>query len=374
VSFLPPDERASLFRGAGTPLYMAPEQRRGAAPDPRHDLYSLGVMWFQLLVDDVTRELHPGWAKELTVRFRVPRAHIDLIERCVGWLEERPGDAGELLGLLRAAEGGVVSAAAPAASSENAGARPPASADDGGRKRLLILLSEMQDLLGKAVWMEPALTLKNQRIDHIVTELIQTYPETVQSWGGTAALRNPNRIKAILKSFSPAPPVSDAERARRLRQVVLASQLKKLRDSLDRVERLGRPALLPGAVGGFFLGCVVGLLSGVACHGAFPSSWKADYDIAIDSGTIDVRAAIFGLIAGSAVWLVWVLLQAIRRPALLKHARGTADVLAREVADGYPDEVKAWGGPGVLRNRDAVAALLDHLEAATDTLSPPSLR
>jgi serine/threonine protein kinase len=94
-------DQASLFRGAGTPLYMAPEQRRGQAPDPRHDLYSLGVMWYQLLVGDVSRELHPGWAKELVVRHGVPRQHIDLIERCVGWFDERPKNAGEMLALMR---------------------------------------------------------------------------------------------------------------------------------------------------------------------------------------------------------------------------------------------------------------------------------
>ena len=103
IDFLSFAEQASLFRGAGTPLYMAPEQRRGENPDPKHDLYSLGVLWFQLLIGDVSRELHPGWAKELTVRFGVPQAHIALIDRCVGWLDERPKDASELLQLIKEA-------------------------------------------------------------------------------------------------------------------------------------------------------------------------------------------------------------------------------------------------------------------------------
>ncbi len=120
-------DQASLFRGAGTPLYMAPEQRRGQAPDPRHDLYSLGVMWYQLLVGDVSRELHPGWAKELVVRHSVPRRHIDLIERCVGWFEERPRNAGELLAVMR--EKGTQDAPAPVVDASGSSVTPAQGAD-----------------------------------------------------------------------------------------------------------------------------------------------------------------------------------------------------------------------------------------------------
>ncbi len=105
---------AGLFRGSGTPLYMSAEQRRGDAPDPRHDLYSLGVVWYQLLVGDVTRELHPGWPDELTEEFQTPREHIELIQRCVGYFKKRPANAGGLLALLPRAAAATATAAGPA--------------------------------------------------------------------------------------------------------------------------------------------------------------------------------------------------------------------------------------------------------------------
>src|SRR5439155_15932409 len=82
------------------PLYMSPEQRRGDQPDPRHDLYSLGVMWYQLLVGDVARELHPGWPDELMEELRVPKAHIEVIQRSVGYFKKRPANGAELLTML----------------------------------------------------------------------------------------------------------------------------------------------------------------------------------------------------------------------------------------------------------------------------------
>ena len=59
------------------------------------------MLWYQLLVGDVTREMAHGWARELEVKFAVPARHIRLIEQCVGWIEERPRDAGALLPFLR---------------------------------------------------------------------------------------------------------------------------------------------------------------------------------------------------------------------------------------------------------------------------------
>jgi hypothetical protein len=139
-------DQASLYRGAGTPLYMSAEQRRGDAPDPRHDLYSLGVMWYQLLVGDVTRELHPGWATELAEEFHTPKEEIEIIQRCVGWIKQRPASAGELVTLLRSAK--QASASEPPTRGQSTGSRPrqpPDSPNDAYRQAVRI--TQLKQLL-----------------------------------------------------------------------------------------------------------------------------------------------------------------------------------------------------------------------------------
>jgi serine/threonine protein kinase len=130
ASQLSPAEQASLFRGAGTPLYMSPEQRRGEAPDPRHDLYSLGVLWYQLLLGDVTREMAHGWADELIEEHAVPAAHVEAIRKCVGLVKHRPENAGKLLDVLR-----DLAAPAPPSIEERAQPKPDLSPREAGLAR-----------------------------------------------------------------------------------------------------------------------------------------------------------------------------------------------------------------------------------------------
>jgi class 3 adenylate cyclase/tetratricopeptide (TPR) repeat protein/tRNA A-37 threonylcarbamoyl transferase component Bud32 len=81
----------------GTQMYMAPELLAGHPASHRSDIYSLGVVLFQLLVGDWARPLTTDWAKGISD----PLAREDL-ERCfAGKPEERFTSAQELAHQLR---------------------------------------------------------------------------------------------------------------------------------------------------------------------------------------------------------------------------------------------------------------------------------
>jgi serine/threonine protein kinase len=272
VDLLTVADQASLFRGAGTPLYMAPEQRRGQPPDPRHDLYSLGVMWYQLLVGDVSRELHPGWAKELTVRHGVPRAHINLIESCVGWFDERPKNARELLQQMRGLRD---EPAGPAVVETVVPAQPPPSTQ-----------------------------------------------------------------------VPPAAVTQPAEPADEMRQRLLVSLVKELKDQHKRVAKLEESAwaLLPVAVGG-------GIVLFLILVGLSHSLWLSFLFTAVLVGTV---FSVFHLV----------------RPYKLREARGRLEVTIETLKKEFPDIVRSWGGESALRTPAVVDEIARRLGIVEETPEP----
>jgi tetratricopeptide (TPR) repeat protein len=89
---------ATALRGTHTPLYASPQQIEGAAPDPRDDVYALGVIWYQMLVGDLSKGAPRGvgWKRSLIER-GVPPPALELLQEC---FEDdpacRPADAGVL--------------------------------------------------------------------------------------------------------------------------------------------------------------------------------------------------------------------------------------------------------------------------------------
>jgi TPR repeat protein/serine/threonine protein kinase len=82
---------AHHFRGAYTPLYASPQQQRGLPPDTRDDVYSLGIIAWQLLTGDLLRGRPSGREarREICERCGLPRAVVDILERC--W-DDEPGE------------------------------------------------------------------------------------------------------------------------------------------------------------------------------------------------------------------------------------------------------------------------------------------
>jgi non-specific serine/threonine protein kinase len=81
----------------GTQLYMAPELLAQKPASAQSDIYSLGVVLYQLLVGDLSRPLTTDWAKEIAD----PLLREDLEKCFAGRPEERFSSAAQLAENLR---------------------------------------------------------------------------------------------------------------------------------------------------------------------------------------------------------------------------------------------------------------------------------
>ena len=93
-----PQTLPTVIRGAYTPIYASPQQRRGRQPDVRDDVYSLGMIWYQLLVGDTTAERPGGWSWRKRLEQRgMTSALLDVLDCCIDDdPNERPPHAEDL--------------------------------------------------------------------------------------------------------------------------------------------------------------------------------------------------------------------------------------------------------------------------------------
>ena len=97
--------QSARFQGSFTPGYASPQQARASTPSPRDDVFALGVVWHQLLVNDLNA-FPPNDLSYRRIYERLDRgmtqSQMELVGSCFSSRADlRPPDAGALLQAMR---------------------------------------------------------------------------------------------------------------------------------------------------------------------------------------------------------------------------------------------------------------------------------
>ena len=140
---------ATAARGAYTPLYASPQQMLGDDPDPRDDVFALGVIWYQILTGDLGKGRPGGrsWRKQMAER-GMAEGLLNLLEECVDDdLSERPANAAELVERLNL----VLNSKQPAATPVSPPVVAGAGSQEQSRKGEAVRTPEQQGVSAKAI-------------------------------------------------------------------------------------------------------------------------------------------------------------------------------------------------------------------------------
>jgi len=292
---------ATVARGSYTPLYASPQQMRGGNPDPRDDVYSLGVIWYQLLIGDLNVGAPSGmqWSRQLQQK-GMPEGQVQLLAACVEPQPEfRPANAAVLA----------------------------------QRLQMSLKASDEAILTGGA---PDGLGVNKARA--LTSPSLPTLPPVPQLHHQGRAPTSPT-----LPTLPAVPQLQQ-----RMHRVRLVGLLRQLLESYQTMERANRKGCAIG------LGIVLGLILGLI--GAFLVALAFFYGNGPPSSPPG-PSILFFLGTAAAIPLL------IMRRKNEQHFRASQNVLdlIQQIGKEYPEEFRAWGGKAIMDNPVTVAELIRSL-------------